>query len=436
MSARIHEFKPSALSRPATARTAGVQAARSPRKRLRIALYSHDTQGLGHVRRNLLISRALCRNGATPIILLLSGLREAAAFAMPPGVDCLTLPSLGKGADGRYFPRSLDVPMDDLINVRRRAIAGVLHSFQPDVLIVDKVPLGVFDELLPSLEYLRKLGTTRVVLGLREVLDDPATVRKEWTAGGYESAIRTYFHRIWIYGDPMVYDSVQEYGFSPDIASMARYCGYLNPRDVETAESPAACSPEAAGGPRHIRQAQGPLFLCLVGGGRDGLPVAEAFLQAHIPGEGALVTGPLMPEQARTRLQTLALDRPNVRICKFVTDPCPLIRRAARVIAMGGYNTICEILAYNKHALIVPRTTPRTEQLIRARRFAELGLLDMLPPDRLSPAALSAWLAQSNGRPKPASDLIDFNGVRRLPELLAETLAPPRSRKEHADVAI
>ncbi len=427
MSAHNHALKPLALLRHAN----------GSRKRLRIALYSHDTQGLGHVRRNLLISRALCRNGTTPIILLLSGLREAAAFAMPPGVDCLTLPSLGKGADGRYFPRSLDVPMDDLINVRSTAITGVIHSFRPDVLIVDKVPLGVFDELLPSLEHLRAVGTTRVVLGLREVLDDPATVRKEWTAGGFESAIRTYYHSIWIYGDPMVYDPVQEYGFSPDIASMARYCGYLNPRDVETEESPAACSPDAAGGPIQIPQAQGPLFLCLVGGGRDGLPLAEAFLQAHIPGDGALVTGPLMPEQARTRLQTLALNRPNVRIFEFVTDPSPLIRRADRVIAMGGYNTICEILAYNKHALIVPRTRPRTEQLIRATRFAEMGLLETLPPDRLSPAALSAWLAHSNGHPRPASDLLDFNGVKRLPELLAETFAaPPRPRKEHANVAV
>src|SRR5207245_9171333 len=95
-------------------------------RRPRIALYSHDTQGLGHIRRNLLVARALCARGEAPVILLLSGVREAAAFSMPPGVDCVTLASLGTGVDGRDFPRSLVVPMADLLKVRRSRLMAVL----------------------------------------------------------------------------------------------------------------------------------------------------------------------------------------------------------------------------------------------------------------------------------------------------------------------
>ncbi len=391
------------------------RSARNGRKGPRIALYSHDTQGLGHVRRNLLVARALGQGDAPPVILVLSGLREATAFPMPPGVDCLTLPSVGKGVDGRYFPRSLDVPMVDLLEVRSKAIHAVLRSFDPDLMIVDKVPRGLHDELVPALAQLRARGRARVVLGLREVLDDPRTVRREWEDGQYAAALRAYYDRIWVYGDPAVYDPVAEYSFPSDIAAMVRYAGYLNPRHVRPPVEDAA--------PLGFDASDGPLALCLVGGGADGVPLAEAFLRARLPGCGALVTGPLMTEADRLRLRTLAAGRRELRVLEFMTDPCPLFARADRVIAMGGYNTMCEVLAYGKPALIVPRVRPRSEQLIRASRLAELGLVDVLHPRDLGPEALGAWLAQERGAPAPAEQVIDFGGVMKLPALLDEVRA-------------
>jgi len=390
----------------------------------RIVMYSHDTQGLGHIRRNILISRALCCGGEAPVILLLSGLREAAAFAMPSGVDCVTLPSLGKGANGQYFPRSLDMPMADLIDVRSRAITAVLRSFDPDVMIVDKAPTGIFDELMPGLELL-KSRDRRIVLGLREILDDPAAVRAEWSDGDYEATIRAYYDQVWIYGDRDVYDTVSEYDFAPDIAARTRFTGYLNPLDSD--EDRSATGPDLLAG---LRLEDGPLDLCVVGGGRDGAPLAEAFLQCRLPGAGVLVTGPLMPAENRQRLQKLAADRPSVRVLEFVTDPCPLFERADRVIAMGGYNTICEIMAFRKKALIVPRVEPRTEQLIRAECFSRRGLLDMLHPDDLSPAALSSWIASTDVQPSVVEPAIDLGGVARLPALLDEILAARRPETE------
>lgn len=388
---------------------------RNGRKGPRIALYSHDTQGLGHVRRNLLVARALGQGGSPPVILVLSGLRETTAFPMPPGVDCLTLPSVGKGVDGRYFPRSLDVPMVDLLEVRSKAIHAVLRSFDPDVMIVDKVPRGVFDELVPALAQLRARGRARIVLGLRDVLDDRPTVRREWEDGQYAAALRAYYDRIWIYGDPAVYDTVAEYSFPSDVAAMARYTGYLNPRHVRPPLEDAA--------PPGVDGSDGPVALCLVGGGADGMPLAEAFLRARLPGRGALVTGPLMPEAERRRLRRLAAGRREMHVLEFMTDPCPLLARADRVIAMGGYNTTCEVLAYGKPALIVPRVRPRSEQLIRASRFADLGLVDVLHPRDLGPQALGDWLAQERRAPPPADQVIDFGGVRQLPSLLQEARA-------------
>src|SRR5680860_253901 len=120
--------------------------------RRRIALYSHDTQGLGHIRRNLGIATALAAAEPNPDILLLSGVREARAFALPPNTDCLTLPSLGKDSSGAYSARSLSISLDELIELRARTIKAALDMFDPHVLIVDKVARGAFGELEPALE--------------------------------------------------------------------------------------------------------------------------------------------------------------------------------------------------------------------------------------------------------------------------------------------
>ena len=136
-----------------------------------------------------------------------------------------------------------------------------------------------------------------------------------------------------------------------------------------------------------------------------------------------VVTGPFMPADVQQRLHEHAESRPYLRVLEFVPEPAILLRHADRVAAMGGYNTITEILSYDKPALIVPRVRPRTEQLIRAGRLRDLGLLDMLHPDDLNPRALTEWLASEKRPHLKARDLIDLGGLQRLPGLLEELIA-------------
>src|SRR5262245_35394626 len=56
-------------------------------QRPRVLLYSHDTMGIGHVRRNLLIAQALTAPPVSATVLLVAGAREAGAFSLPPDVD-------------------------------------------------------------------------------------------------------------------------------------------------------------------------------------------------------------------------------------------------------------------------------------------------------------------------------------------------------------
>jgi predicted glycosyltransferase len=381
---------------------------------LRIAFYSHDTQGLGHIRRNLTIARAFSQLESPPVMLMISGTQVGAAFAAPPGVDFLALPAVAKDAQGRYHPRSMTLPLDDLIQLRMNAIHCSLEAFTPDVFIVDKTPTGLRGELLPTLQMLRKRGRTRLVLGLRDVLDDPATTRREWDLTNSGDVINRYYDEVWVYGDPAVFDPIEEYGLAHELAHKVRYTGYLDSGGLSRLQrdQPATL-------PLTANVAARRLALCTVGGGQDGGDLSAAFARAELPPNtaGVLVTGPYMPPATRAKLQRLAARRSNLQVLEFVTEPLALLERANYVIAMGGYNTVCEILAHRKPALIVPRVKPRQEQWIRAERLHSLGLLDVLHPNQLTPDRLSQWLAHADERPLPTTN-IDLNGLARLPQLL------------------
>jgi len=150
-----------------------------------------------------------------------------------------------------------------------------------------------------------------------------------------------------------------------------------------------------------------------------------------------IVTGPYMPGKAGQRLRQSAQGRPCLKVLEFVPEPAPLINCADRVIAMGGYNTMCEVLSFQKHALIVPRVNPKPEQWIRAERMRQLGLIDVLHPDKLSPRALTEWLARELGPPPPSRSRVDFGGLNRIPDLLAELLgASPSPVAQAVPVAV
>jgi predicted glycosyltransferase len=375
---------------------------------LRIALYSHDTMGLGHARRNGLIASALAGAPLGAEVLLITGTREAGTFPLPRGVDCVTLPAYRKDHNGGYSARSLIRETESLTRLRARLIEVALAQFGPDVFIVDNVPRGALNELDPVLHELRRAGRTRTVLGLRDVLDDPEAVRRQWAALSNEAVIERCLDAVWVYGDQRVNDVGEAYGLAAATRARLRHIGYLD-QAWRLAAAPAVSTPPGA-------------VLCCVGGGQDGALLARTFLEVELPPgrTGLVLTGPFMPAEARLELERRAAERPGFAVLPFVAEPIGHIARAERVITMGGYNTVNELLSLGRPGLIVPRVQPRREQLIRAERLAALGLVDWLHPDRLDARALTTWLHQPPTATADPRQLLDFGALARLPGLVAE----------------
>jgi predicted glycosyltransferase len=380
-----------------------------------ILLYAHDTYGLGHLRRNLNIADHLLRAQPGRQIVLMSGSTVTQRFARPAGLSVVQLPPVIKVGPELYRPRD---PRLDLRLVRRARTAimvDVARRLRPDIFLVDHAPQGMRGELLPVFAALREASpATRIVLGLRDVLDEAATVRHTWATDGVYATLDEVFDRILVYGSRDLLDLVEAYAIPARAAAKLSYCGYL-------ARSSA---PTMAGQP-------GDTVVGTAGGGGDGAEVLAATLKVsrRLGRPSLVVTGPLMDAGQRRDLEALASLDPAARALEFAPDLGATVAAAGAVVTMGGYNTLCELVASGVPTVVVPRVQPRREQAIRARLFAERGLVRVVEPgpdlvERLEPALAAAL---ETGRRATPADL-DLGGLRRVACILDEEalLSPTR----------
>jgi predicted glycosyltransferase len=287
--------------------------------------------------------------------------------------DYIKLPGLNKIGPDLYQARNLPIEFAEIISMRQKIIEKAVLSFLPDLIIVDKSPRGLGNELVHALEMLRVQSPgTRIVLGLRDILDDPGVIRPMWQSREFTRWVSEIYSDIWIWGEQQVYDAVKAYGFPEDIARKTRYLGYIPPDQMQT--NPMKIRKKAG-----IESTQQRLLLITAGGGSDALPiflkVIEGLLAANEPMvQTLLVSGPLMPEEDFHQLRTsLRPHREKIRLVRFLKNFGDWLRAADAVISMGGYNTMTEVASIGKPSLVIPRIYPRREQYERAETFARHG---------------------------------------------------------------
>lgn len=377
----------------------------------RVLIYSHDTFGLGNIRRMLEVARHLVASSPAVSVLVLTGSPALHALRIPERIDTVKLPCLSRGVDGRYGARSLPLSLAATVKLRANLVRSAIADFEPDLILVDKKPFGVEDELAGALAQLPQgAARPRLVLLLRDILDRADTTARIWRKNGYFDAIATHYDQVLVVGCPSVYDLRHEIGFPPLAAAKVAYCGYIA---REPGRLPRAEQRQALGLLGHE-----PLVLVTPGGGQDGQLLVLTALRAlaALPPQQVprthVVCGPEMDDAARAQAHALARALPAVSVQDSSDDMMSLMAAAEVVLAMGGYNTVCELLTLRRRAVIVPRVQPGVEQLIRAERMAALGLLRMLHPEALNPLRLLAALQQElaalrQGTPQPRLQGLD-----------------------------
>ncbi len=389
----------------------------------RLLLYSHDTYGLGHLRRNVLISEDLLEHVPGLQVVLLSGSPVATRFHLPRNLTLVPLPPVVKTGVDEYAARNPQLPFSVVRRARTAIMADVARRFEPDVFLVDHAPQGMKGELLPVFDVLRRWSpATRIVLGLRDVVDDPAAVRHAWSEQDVAQTLLDVYDRVAVYGSRDLVD-VGGYGIPDATLARTTYCGYLCRQPASAAQVPIE------GWTPDMR-----FVLGTAGGGGDGIDVLRATLAASerhgLP--SLLVSGPLMERGERELLETEVRGSRAGHLEEFIPGLEGVMAAASVVVTMGGYNSLMEAVPSGTPTIVVPRVWPRREQAIRAELFANRGLVRLVAAgdaleDRLS-AALSAALEE----PRRSAVPFDRLGLPRLRELLlAEARVAQQGRIRH-----
>ncbi|QBF30672.1 glycosyltransferase family protein [Thalassococcus sp. S3] len=395
-------------------------ASSSPHLPARVMLYSHDTFGLGHLRRSKTLATAITRADPTASALILTGSPVAGRFAFPQRVDHIRLPGVTKRRDGTYVSQTLGMDIDSTTALRSGLIQSAIEQYEPDLLVVDKEPTGFRGELLPALETLRTAGSTKIVLGLRDVLDEPEVLSAEWDRKGALTAAETFYDEIWVYGLRSIYDPTEGLPLSDAVRARMHWTGYLR-RTVQEEPDPAEAPP---------------YILITPGGGGDGKALVNLVLSAYerdpdLTPDAKLVYGPFLSGDTREDFEA-RVARLNGRVSAvgFESEIETLFAGAQGVICMGGYNTFCEVLSFDKPAVIVPRTVPRLEQYIRASRAEDLGLVRMLDEKRdgMTTEAMIRAIRSLPEQSPPSAAMSDgvLDGLDYVTRRVAHLLNPER----------
>jgi predicted glycosyltransferase len=273
---------------------------------------------------------------------------------------------------------------------------------------------------MPALEEVRRHGC-QLVLGIRDVMDEPALLVPEWERKGATDALY-YYDEIWVYGLKDIYEPLAALDLPKAIADRITYTGYLG-RDL----------PQQPALNRHPKLTKSPFILVTTGGGGDGDDLIDWVISAYeadptLDMPALVVFGPFLNRDRRRAYLERISRHPKLDAIAFDTKMELLMQKATAVVAMGGYNTFCEILSLNKRALIVPRTRPRLEQYIRAVEAERLGLVKMLSEDdaRRDPRRMAAALKALPAQPAPSQVVVPglLDGLDAIRERFSALRAP------------
>ena len=388
---------------------------------MKLLVYSHDTFGLGNIRRMLAICAHLRSTVPDLSVLIISGSPMLQSFRVQEGIDYIKLPCLKRSESGDLGVRFLDLEVEQIVRLRRELILSTIMSFEPDVVLVDKKPEGLAGEMEPALRYIKcHLPQTRIMLVLRDILDAPARTISAWANRGCYNTVQWYYDDVLVLGSREVFDACSEYHFPRAVRAKVRFCGYVA-RIV-----PGRSREEMR---RHLSiSEEEKLVLVTTGGGEDGFHILSASLEAVrqiSQGQrvrGVIVAGPELAAESVRQIHAAARSCAGVQVVDFVEDMMSYMNAADVVISMAGYNTVCELLTLGKKAVLIPRTKPVEEQRIRVERMGHVPFFSTILPDKLTPDLLAAALTEQLHTPDngiSAAAPIDLGALPRISDMLA-----------------
>ena len=395
----------------------------------KILLYSHDTDEVEHIRGTLSICQFLLATIPELSIKIITSSPIIGRLRIPEGIEYARLPGVTKTDDGVALTDETD--RYQLFNRRAEIVLRQVVEFQPDLVLVDKTPHGVQDEMLPVLSFRQEQRPQmKMALILQDIIDSPMVIKDTWKKRGYFETMEKHYDQICVLGSPRVFDPRKEYGFSPSIRAKTQFLGYIR-RSRGMQRSTA------------IRSQLGislntPFVVVTAGGGDHGKEFFENYLNGLGPGTetvgftSLMVLDADMSNEERGSIRSRAEKFSEVSILDATDDLMSYLEAADLVVSRGGYRSMCEILTLNKAAIAIPRVELVQEQSIRASRMAHLGILTMIHHDVLTAEGLVGTIQQALNETKRAYRVavsLSLDALPRLGDAVANLLQLPTSQQ-------
>lgn len=388
---------------------------------MKVLMYCQHVLGIGHLVRSAEIARALSHHADVTFV---SGGAAVGGFPFPAGVELVQLPAIRTDEDfGALENCEAAHTLEELQDLRRQMLLRLFGRLCPDALVIELFPFGRkrFDfELIPLLDCARnRRPETLVACSLRDILVEKSDRAKH--EARVCGLVNAYFDLIMIHGDPRFIKLDETFHRAGDLQCEVRYTGFVQQLEPASTTEAGPLCPTIVASIGSGRYRQGQLLL-------EHVIRAAALLQDRIPHLFQIFAGPLIPEDADTRLRRLAHGAQNVEIETYSPHFLDHLKRAGLSISMGGYNTIMNLLATGVPSLVYPYTAnDDQEQHIRAKRLESLGIVELLHPETLARDLLASEIVRMLvGR--PARFTFDMDGAANTANILRSAVAARRER--------
>lgn len=362
--------------------------------------YCQHLRGLGHLIRSLQICKYLVQDFD---IHFIQGGIDADLTVHSPRFYKHLLPPLAFSTDkGLYDPLS-DLSfftLADLFKKRQEILLPIIQQSY-DFIITGFFPFKhffLYREIVPIIRQARinNPKCLNICLGI----DLPMGVSHDQNIT--LQLLNDYYDYVFALMDPTIITLEDMFSATDKIGDKIVYTGFVtDPEPVQ----------------KSVRQKQ---ILVSMGAGVVGENMIRAVAAAAslVPEyEFIFATGPHINIQLLDDLKRKALQSGNIRVIPFLNDFEAQLSRSALSISMAGssMNNVCRT---RTPALVYPAID---EQVMRAKRFAEKGLVHILTPSDFPPETLAGLIKSTIHAPYP--DLhVNFDGGKNMAKKLLELL--------------
>ena len=385
----------------------------------KVIFYCQYLSGMGHLVRSSEIVQSLAKSFQVYFII---GGPKIYGFELPKRVEVIRLPALWL-EKGKFTVGDSPFSVEEVKEARKNMLIAECDRIKPDCLITEFFPFGrhkLLFELIPLVEHIRTTSpTTKIVSSLRDVIGKESDSEEEKKIC---YLMNRYFDLLLFHADTRFQTFSDSFARYKEIAAEVVHTGFVTQLPKFTSTNANELWREASLDTVKI--------VASIGGGRIGYEVLEtligasAILSQKLSHVIKIFTGSFMSADKVAELKKLASDRDNIQIETYTPQLLDYMQTADLSVSLGGYNTTMNILSTGVRAIVVPigHEFQDKEQLHRAQKLEQLGIVNSIHPQDLSPLNLSEKIINCLHKKSSKLQKFDLKGAENTANFLKSFL--------------